>query len=960
VDYTNQLLGTVDPFGRPGATYGPAIVINGVSRRRKTATIYEDAARRVIVASDLNSEGDGLLKSRATQDELGRTVLVEQSEDGTNFTTSTRTVYEQMGKITYTSNPYRSADASTDGWTRVTKDALDRVSEVATFTGKTQPSATASNWNGRATTSYDSNYTTVTDQAGKVRRSVSNALGQLVRVDEPDSNNNLGSVGSPAQPTSYSYDALGNLMQVTQGAQTRSFAYSSLSRLLSATHPESGTTLYQYDPNGNLQTKIDPRLLADNQTHLTTSYVYDGLNRLKTRSYNDGTPAVTFTYDTLANGKGRLTSVSNSVSTSSYGSYDAVGNPTTSSQTTDGQTYSLSYGYNLAGAIISETYPSGRVLTTNFDNAGRLSQLSGQKTGEADKTYVSQLGYSAHQAVKDLKLGNNLWEHTNFNSRLQPTEIDLGTTPGGVDRLKLEYNYGATTNNGNVLSQTITVPTIGTATGYVAAQSYGYDQLNRLATAQENNGASWKQTFLYDRYGNRRLDATKDAANQDKTTPSMVGPNPVMNATNNRIAPQSGEFYRYDAAGNLDRDRVNNTFTYDAENRQTKYNNGDPLLGGATYAYDGESRRVKTTVDTVTTILVYDINGRVVAEYATLQPSGSGTSYLTSDTLGTPRVITNATGGVKARHDYLPFGEELFAGTGGRTQAQGYVDDNIRQKWAKLERDAETGLDYAKARYYSSTQGRFTSVDPVKVNKSRMFDPQRFNLYAYVRNNPLKFIDPKGEDVFLNNNTEEGRRRALLSVTKPLSTAEQKNIGSRRTADGRVELYVKDPSKIDLSKASAGYKYLTERIGNHDLQINYTLLGKGQSSVVAGDGEKYTQKGLATGAGGVTIGLGGGKIDVIVAEGGVPNGVKGLTASGRDAQIAMPDYIITAHELLGETLKYTRGNERLQAQDDATKAEDSRRVIGIENEIRDFQGLPRRSGKDHEGTVDFGEVIVRP
>lgn len=110
----------------------------------------------------------------------------------------------------------------------------------------------------------------------------------------------------------------------------------------------------------------------------------------------------------------------------------------------------------------------------------------------------------------------------------------------------------------------------------------------------------------------------------------------------------------------------------------------------------------------------------------------------------------------------------------------------------------------------------------------------------------------------------------------------------------------------------------------------------------------------------MTLGLGGGNVQVIVAEGGVPNGVKGLTASGKDVQIAFPDYLVTAHEMFGETLKYTRGNERLQGQDDGTKAEDSRRVIGIENEIRDSQGLPRRSGKDHEGTVDFGDVIVRP
>jgi RHS repeat-associated protein len=336
--------------------------------------------------------------------------------------------------------------------------------------------------------------------------------------------------------------------------------------------------------------------------------------------------------------------------------------------------------------------------------------------------------------------------------------------------------------------------------------------------------------------------------------------------------------------------------------------------------------------------------------------------WMVTDQLGTPRMILDQSGslsGVK-RHDYLPFGEELFAGAGGRTTSQGYNgSDNIRQKWAGKEYDGETGLSYFGARYMSSPQGRFTSVDPIKVNKARMFDPQRFNLYAYVRNNPLKFIDPNGEDIYLDNNTKEGRRKALLNSTKTLTAAEQRNIGSRKNADGKIELYVKDPNKINMDKASPGYKYLASRINDHDIKIGYTLLGKDQS-VVGQDGQTYTQKGLAGDAGGVTIGLGGGNVQVIVAEGGVPNGVKGLTASGKDVQIAFPDYLVTAHEMLGETLKYTRGNEQLQGQDDATRAEDSKKVIGIENEIRDSQGLPRRSGKDHGGTVDFGEVIVRP
>ncbi len=147
----------------------------------------------------------------------------------------------------------------------------------------------------------------------------------------------------------------------------------------------------------------------------------------------------------------------------------------------------------------------------------------------------------------------------------------------------------------------------------------------------------------------------------------------------------------------------------------------------------------------VTTVFVYDIAGRLVAEYGNATPTSGGTSYLTADNLGTPRIITGLNGAVKARHDYMPFGEELYAGTGGRTGAggQGYIADEVRQKFTSYERDGETGLDYAKARYFSSTHGRFTSVDPM-LGSASPTNPQTWNRYSYTLNNPLRYTDPSG------------------------------------------------------------------------------------------------------------------------------------------------------------------------------------------------------------------------
>ncbi|MCA1643057.1 MAG: DUF4214 domain-containing protein [Acidobacteria bacterium] len=114
---------------------------------------------------------------------------------------------------------------------------------------------------------------------------------------------------------------------------------------------------------------------------------------------------------------------------------------------------------------------------------------------------------------------------------------------------------------------------------------------------------------------------------------------------------------------------------------------------------------------------------------------GGGVNWLVSDHLGTPRMVVDQTGslaGVK-RHDYLPFGEELPAGQGGRTSAQGYAADSLRQKYTGYERDAETGLNFAEARYHSDTQGRFTSIDPLSAS-AKLTDPQSLNRYAYVGN----------------------------------------------------------------------------------------------------------------------------------------------------------------------------------------------------------------------------------
>ncbi|MGI8732810.1 MAG: RHS repeat-associated core domain-containing protein, partial [Pyrinomonadaceae bacterium] len=120
--------------------------------------------------------------------------------------------------------------------------------------------------------------------------------------------------------------------------------------------------------------------------------------------------------------------------------------------------------------------------------------------------------------------------------------------------------------------------------------------------------------------------------------------------------------------------------------------------------------------------------------------------------------------GVVSRRDYMPFGEELGAGIGGRTTGMGFsAADGLRQKFTSKEQDIETGLDYFEARYYASSQGRFTSPDDF-FKDSQPEDPQSWNKYAYVRNNPLQLIDPSGEKARVTVQIDKKNKTGTVTI----------------------------------------------------------------------------------------------------------------------------------------------------------------------------------------------------
>ncbi|HKP69308.1 MAG TPA: hypothetical protein VJV05_08490, partial [Pyrinomonadaceae bacterium] len=321
------------------------------------------------------------------------------------------------------------------------------------------------------------------------------------------------------QPFHTTYDSFGRLIRVKQPEQEPN-AGLAMSDPYNTTW--QWTAGFSYDIAGNVLTATDA-----NGVTITSSY--DKASRVTTRSYSgepagQTTPSVNFSYDGKGLGqqqspnyaKGKLTKVSNGISSTEYMTFDNFGRLTRSRQVTDGIVYGddqnpMTYTYNLSGALIEEKYPSARKVKNDFESDGDLSRIYGTaNAGAIEKTYANSFMYTPDGRIERLKLGNGLWENAKFNSRLQVTELALGNGPGSGDRWKLGYEYGElqadgtvdqSKNTGNVARQTLSFK--GLTHPFV--QSYKQDSLYRLNEAREtsNGNETWKQTFGYDRFGNR-------------------------------------------------------------------------------------------------------------------------------------------------------------------------------------------------------------------------------------------------------------------------------------------------------------------------------------------------------------------------------------------------------------------------------------------------------------------------
>lgn len=284
------------------------------------------------------------------------------------------------------------------------------------------------------------------------------------------------------------------------------------------------------------------------------------------------------------------------------------------------------------------------------------------------------------------------------------------------------------------------------------SETFTYDSAGRLVNAVTTHGGTHSEQYTYDSFGN--LLNTARTAGPSTATPTDPATNRLQGVA-------------YDAAGSVVLAEGGTAeYYYDGLNMLRAKNTSS---GVAWYLYTADDERIGVQENGQSRWMVRDLSGKVLREWegtstwvwvedyvhrggaltaAEREPAEGGTRHFHLDHLGTPRLITDATGAKVALHDYFPFGVEQ---TDFRQEMlERGTDRPEPMKFTGHERDFTAGtdtnnrnqLDYMHARYYSPVWGRFLSVDPGRDWDLRQ--PQSWNMYAYVRNNPINRIDRTG------------------------------------------------------------------------------------------------------------------------------------------------------------------------------------------------------------------------
>ncbi len=389
-------------------------------------------------------------------------------------------------------------------------------------------------------------------------------------------------------------------------------------------------------------------------------------------------------------------------------------------------TKQANFTYNLDGTVNTLQDFGGTTLTYSYTPVG----LQKGVTDGAGNTYASSGVYDAagqltaltHQLTSSSAI---LQRTLGYDSLLQPNTIVAKSGTTNIQSLTLGYGTSGQ-NNGNIA----TIAN-GMDTSHGRDQTYTYDTLNRVYTG--GDASHWGEQYGYDNWGNMLSKTVTRGTGTAFTVSDPNGTNQLSNQT-------------YDNAGNVVLDQQGNHFSYDAEGRI--------ITGGTgTYTYDGDGNRVVKTNGSATTLywpssvagVVDESNSTATAFGRQIfvggvrvwseDTAGSG-RFLFQDHLGSTRVTASSAGSVKDDYDYRSFGN-VVANYGAAPSDNHYVFTGYESDYT------DNGTDFGQFRSLSLTMARFNRPDPY-LGSYDPTNPQSFNRFGYVLNNPLSLIDPSG------------------------------------------------------------------------------------------------------------------------------------------------------------------------------------------------------------------------
>jgi RHS repeat-associated protein len=562
--------------------------------------------------------------------------------------------------------------------------------------------------------------------------------------------------------TQFGYDA-GDLMTVTDplGNVTRRFPdgagrpavlsdalgrqtlyeYDVLNRIKKLTDALGGVTSFGYDQNGNLTSVTD----AHQGPSTNTKYEYDNMDRLKTRT-DPLLHAETYVYDATGNLK-LFTSRKSQATTSTY---DGLNRRT---KATYADTSSTTYTWDKGNRLTQVADSLGGTITRTYDPLDRLTK---ETTPQGTVTYT----YDAAGRRTTMTVTGQPVVTYDYDNANRLKKITKGTSIVLIDYDPAGRRRSTTLPNSVVIGFAYDVASRMTGIAY----QKGTVVLGDLAYAYDAAGNRTQVQGSFARTGLPQVvaSASYNAANQQKTFGSQT--------------------LTYDLNGNLTGDGIR-TYTWNARSQLSAI--AAPGLS-MTFKYDGLGRRTTKALGGTATNFVYDgitsvqqtgaatvnlLTGLGVDEYFTRTDS-AGLRALLPDALGSTIALTDNTGAVQTQYTYEPFGTTTTTGTSSTNPFQ----------YTGREQDSPF-LYYYRNRYYSPTFSRFISEDGFRRNGAS-------NLYAYAKNNPLRWIDPMG-------------------------------LWSYATEYGTVGTYLTD----DMRRAERGVDAVFNRIGNRDAIVTYTTNG---------------------------------------------------------------------------------------------------------------------------------------